>query len=281
MVDFGKRSQPLAHATDHQDAGDDEISVAALSGELADDQEAKAHAFAGVRHVAGTLAALNLKVSDATLDKDTDTRTPDAHKASHQDGGTDEISVAALSGELADNQPVKAHDLAGADHNADTLADLNLKVSDATLDDSADPRTPAAHKASHEDGGADEIVVTGLVGSGGFVDRGDPAAWDATQATLTLDLTWNNLDLSSVIPAGATAACIVVTLQDDAVGSVFSLRANGVTNAYCYVPMWTQVVDQDIGHQAIIALDGNRIIQYYATNTTWTTINLLVTGWFT
>lgn len=63
---------------------------------------------------------------------------PAAHKVSHQDGGTDEISVAGLSGELADDQPPKAHDLAGAKHNADSLADLNAKITDATLlDDDA------------------------------------------------------------------------------------------------------------------------------------------------
>ncbi len=31
------------------------------------------------------------------------------HAASHQNGGSDEVNVAALSGELADDQPPKAH----------------------------------------------------------------------------------------------------------------------------------------------------------------------------
>lgn len=88
-----------------------------------------------------------------------------AHAADHQNGGDDEISVAALSGELADDQPAKAHALGGAKHTAATLAELNAKVSDATLDDSSDSRTPAAHKASHQDGGTDEIDVTGLAGT--------------------------------------------------------------------------------------------------------------------
>ena len=55
--------------------------------------------------------------------------TLEAHAASHQNGGGDEISVAGLSGELVDNQP------------------------------------PKAHKASHEDIGADEISIEGLAGS--------------------------------------------------------------------------------------------------------------------
>jgi hypothetical protein len=42
---------------------------------------------------------------------------PEAHKTSHQDGGSDEISVAGLSGELADNQPPKSHDNAAHSTN--------------------------------------------------------------------------------------------------------------------------------------------------------------------
>jgi hypothetical protein len=53
---------------------------------------------------------------------------PKAHKTSHQDGGADEISVAGLSGLLADGQ------------------------------------TPLAHKTSHQDGGSDEISLAGLDG---------------------------------------------------------------------------------------------------------------------
>jgi len=37
------------------------------------------------------------------------------------------------------------HDLGGPEHNADTLAAINDKVSDATLDDQGDPRPPEPH----------------------------------------------------------------------------------------------------------------------------------------
>ena len=39
----------------------------------------------------------------------TGSNAPQAHKTSHENGGTDEISVAGLSGELADDQPPRAH----------------------------------------------------------------------------------------------------------------------------------------------------------------------------
>lgn len=60
-------------------------------------------------HTEDTLANLNAKISDATLDDSGAPRDPNAHKTSHQNGGDDEISVAGLSGELADNQPPKTH----------------------------------------------------------------------------------------------------------------------------------------------------------------------------
>lgn len=87
---------PPAHKTSHQDGGTDEISVAALSGLLADSQN------------------------------------PLAHKASHQDGGGDEISVAALSGLLADGQnPLShsntAHSNALHDDVANEITSITLK----------------------------------------------------------------------------------------------------------------------------------------------------------
>lgn len=165
---------PAGHHASHENGGADEISVAALSGELADDQPPKAHDLGGTKHNADTLANLNAKVSDATLDDSSSPRDPNAHKTSHQNGGSDEINVAGLSGELADPQPAKAHSLGGVEHNADTLANLNTKVSDATLDDSGDPRDPNTHAASHQNGGSDEISVAGL--SGELADNQPPKA---------------------------------------------------------------------------------------------------------
>lgn len=117
------------------------------------------HNLGGSEHSTDTLANLNLKISDATLDDSGDPRTPTSHASTHQNLGADEINVGGLSGELADPQPPKTHNLGGSEHGADTLANLNLKVSDATLDDSGDPRDPNAHASSHTAGGSDEITV--------------------------------------------------------------------------------------------------------------------------
>lgn len=78
---------------------------------------------AGAQQTYGTLVDTACQGNDARL---SDARTPLAHKTSHQDGGSDELSVVGLSGLLADGQ------------------------------------TPLAHKTSHQSGGSDAIKLDDL-----------------------------------------------------------------------------------------------------------------------
>ncbi|GAJ24688.1 unnamed protein product, partial [marine sediment metagenome] len=101
----------LVHAARHQNGGADEISIAGLSGLLADDQ-----------HV---LDAEVLAVAAALV-----------HAARHQNGGADEISVAGLSGLLADDQHVlDAEAVAAANAAGLALASgKNIKLISALID---------------------------------------------------------------------------------------------------------------------------------------------------
>lgn len=137
------------HNTDHQNGGGDEVSVAGLSGLLADGQ------------------------------------TPLAHKTSHQDGGSDEISLTGLAGESVTPQPPKTH-AASHDGGAD---DLNGSL------------TPAGHAASHENGGSDEIDVTGLVGAGG--GGGGGPVYDIERRTAG-DLSVTSTSAGTAIPTLGT-----------------------------------------------------------------------------
>lgn len=97
------------------------------------------HALGGDEHDADTLASLNAKVSDATLDDTNDARTPEIHATSHQDGGGDELNVAGLSGELADPQPTSVEDSATAVADVTTLdfgdnLDVSEDAGTATVD---------------------------------------------------------------------------------------------------------------------------------------------------
>ncbi|MBA7681440.1 hypothetical protein ES703_89778 [subsurface metagenome] len=83
--------------------------------------------------------------------------TPKAHKTSHENGGSDEISIDALSGELADEQ---------------NSAWTKVSGKPATFP----PDSTLPHGSTHEDGGSDEIDVTGLVGATARALLGDATA---------------------------------------------------------------------------------------------------------
>jgi hypothetical protein len=85
-------------------------------------------AAAGVVELATDGEAIADRVVQGNDSRLTNARTPTAHASSHQNGGSDEISVTGLSGLLADGQ------------------------------------TPLAHSASHSDGASDPIDVTNLAG---------------------------------------------------------------------------------------------------------------------
>lgn len=66
----------------------------------------------------GTIAQLNSAISDATLDDSSDSRTPTTHATSHQNAGSDEISVIGLSGLLGDPQTPVQHALDSATYHS-------------------------------------------------------------------------------------------------------------------------------------------------------------------
>ena len=109
------------HATTHQNGGSDEVSVAGLSGLLADDQN------------------------------------PVAHAGDHENGGGDEISVAGLSGLLADAQNPVAH---AGDHENGGGDEISVLGLSGLL---ADGQTPLAHAASHASGQPDQLDHNGLL----------------------------------------------------------------------------------------------------------------------
>lgn len=77
---------------------------------------------------------------------------PGAHAASHENGGGDEINVAGLSGELADNQPPKAHkDTHDPEDGSDPLdTAVPVKVGAANAEGSSHSLARADHVHERE-----------------------------------------------------------------------------------------------------------------------------------
>jgi len=93
--------------------------------------------------------------------------TAAAHKSSHQNGGSDEISVAGLSGELTDNQPPKDHasnHTGGTDDIQDATAGQKGLATAAQITKLDEIEARADVTADHETSHAD-VVVDGDIGS--------------------------------------------------------------------------------------------------------------------
>jgi hypothetical protein len=145
-------------------------------------------------------------------------------------------------------------------------ADITEFSTDGTLADNSDDAVPT------------EKAAKTYIDARGFADRGDPSSLDKT--TWTADGNWYDWDLSAVVPAGAKAVLLWILVSDDAANSTFKLRKNGNSNAVNFAEIYTQVSGVFNTGDFIVACDSNRVIEYNATNTTWTDIQAVIKGWF-
>ena len=109
-------------------------------------------------------------------------------------------------------------------------------------------------------------------------DKGDSTAVDFTQAVLTTDATWRDLNLSTKIPLGTKWVILAVELKDDAAGSYLMFRKNGYYNSNNISQLATQVANVSVYGDLMIQVDSNRIIEYKASNLAFTNINIKIKG---
>lgn len=166
---FSDARTPTAHKVSHQSGGTDEINVGGLAGVLANPQPP----------IIGGGAAQAVAGNDARL---TDARTPTAHKVSHQDGGTDEISVLGLSGLLADPQ----HPIIGA-AGTEAVAGNDARLTDA--------RTPTSHVLATNAALGAQHTISGA--AAGQVLRASSAVAANFQALVEGDITNLTSDLAA------------------------------------------------------------------------------------
>lgn len=141
-------------------------------------------------------------------------------------------------------------------------------------------RRIALHSATHEDAGTDEVEATDLEGRINYVDRGDPSSWDFSLGDLTTDGTWNELDLSSIVPVGSLLIHCLCSIKDNATNSFIQFREKGNTGTVNASSIRTQVGGVIHEFNFFVIPDEDRIIEYRTTNTTFDTIVLVVCGWF-
>jgi len=138
---------------------------------------------------------------------------------------------------------------------------------------------PAAHKATHQDGGADQIVCAGLVGRVNYVNRGDPTGHDFDVGDFITDETLRDLSLAAIVPAGALVAHIRSWLNCGSVDGAVALIKGGNGNLINSLYMKTPVANRNHTYEGLVALNANRVIQYHISNHTWSAIYITVRGW--
>jgi hypothetical protein len=115
-----------AHASQHEDGGQDEVNIDGLHGKTADAQTALAHK---LTHQAAGSDQLDVSGLPGILAQG----QPIAdHHTSHELGGGDQLWVGGLHGELTDNQPAKVHDNAKHNPNYTTVTDFGNHLADTT-----------------------------------------------------------------------------------------------------------------------------------------------------
>ncbi|GAI52751.1 unnamed protein product, partial [marine sediment metagenome] len=91
---------------------------------------------------------------------------PGAHAGSHQNGGADEVNVGGLSGELADNQPPKAHkdthDPIDGSDKLDTAVPVKVGAANAIGSSHSLARADHVHEREHAKTTAGELNLADM-----------------------------------------------------------------------------------------------------------------------
>ena len=120
-----------------------------------------------------------------------------------------------------------------------------------------------------------------------YFDRGDPSSVDynetGSKAVIDTDGDWHALTLRSkisTIPIDIVAVLLRVSMTDDAVGSTLYFRKNGNSNAINVATVSTQVANEAIYADVVVACDDTQTIEYKGDNLAFTDISITIAGWW-
>jgi hypothetical protein len=113
-----------------------------------------------------------------------------------------------------------------------------------------------------------------------FVDRGDPATGDFEVGDFTIDDTYRDFDLSSIVPSNARAVLMTVVIRSsDGTGSYIGFRRNGNVNQAAVPVLRTQsTVKND--NTVTVAIGSDGLLEYIAGGTNITDLGVTILGWW-
>lgn len=113
-----------------------------------------------------------------------------------------------------------------------------------------------------------------------YIDRGDPAAIDYTVGDFTRDDTWRELDLSAIVPEGATAVALTLVFNYGATNRHAYFRKNGNANDIIFTGLTNPVATLDYIGDLVCAVSSDRKIDYKISTGIGMVVNLSVKGWW-
>jgi hypothetical protein len=162
-------------------------------------------------------------------------------------------------------------------HANNLLTTDGSNASWVALLDEDDMATDSATRAASQ-----QSIKAYVDGAAKFTDRGDPAAYDFTVGSFTVDNAWGHyLDLSGIIPAGTTAVVLRISCTNSAANENIGFRKKGNSNAVNVAYARVMVAGISNDDDLVITVSSDRMIEYKCNNGgTWTGINVVVAGWW-
>ncbi len=113
-----------------------------------------------------------------------------------------------------------------------------------------------------------------------YVNRGDPAVYDALIGDVTADSTWRDLALGEVVTdSDAELIHRALQCQDDSAGKVFFVREDGNTHGVNALRAGTPAANVSGYADGFVPCSSGRTIEYYISSG-MDAIYLTVRGWW-
>jgi len=115
-----------------------------------------------------------------------------------------------------------------------------------------------------------------------FCRKGDPAVYDRTLAAgdFVTDGNWHDLDLTNIVPVFAHAVLYDIVVQDNVANSIVVIKPKGNINLILSGAILSRVAGQLNHENQLVCVGLGGLLEYWATNTIWDVIQLVVLGWF-
>lgn len=123
------------------------------------------------------------------------------------------------------------------------------------------------------------VIAQGYL-TAGYVDRGNAPAYDFVMGDFVKDGAWHDLDLSSIVPAGAKGVALHLIMAASTISEAVWFRKKGYPDLYNTSVTYVQVAGLINSADKVVALDENRIIEYMITPDTWYTLSVHVKCWW-